>query len=300
MYAIYPSKKMRISQRYDEGNHLTHFNNSDYKDYPIDETYGDSSSNGIFYAPFNCEVVKKYSATTKEIWITSTEKVNTPSGKDYVTIFIGHIRSNEYDNIKVGDKFKQYEKIVSEEKDSMSTGYHNHISCGLGKIKGTGWVKNNRNVWVLQTINGTKKPELIFYVNPNFTTIIDSKKLNFETMPTEEENITNNENISNDEYINYTIKKGDTLSEIAKEYNTSVNELASINNIKDVNLIYAGNTLKIPKNKEENYITYTIKKGDNLTKIAKKYNTTIKKLAELNNIKDVNKIYAGDTLKIPN
>ena len=294
MYAIYPAKKMRISQRYDEGNHLTHFNNANYKDYPIDETYGDSSSNGIFYAPFDCQVVKKYSATTKEIWITSTEKVNTPSGKDYVTIYIGHIRSNEYEQIKVGTQFKQYEKIVSEEKDSMSTGYHNHISAGLGKIKGTGWVKNNRNVWVLQTINGTKKPELIFYVNPNFTTIIDSKKLKFETMPTEEENITN------EEYINYTIKKGDTLSEIAKRYNTNVKELASINNIKDVNLIYAGNTLKIPKNKQENYITYKIKKGDTLTKIAKKYNTTVKKLAEFNNIKDVNKIYAGNTLKIPN
>ena len=294
MYAIYPAKKMRISQRYDEGNHLTHFNNANYKDYPIDETYGDSSSNGIFYAPFDCEVVKKYSATTKEIWLTSTEKVNTPIGKDYVTIYIGHIRSNEYEQIKVGTQFKQYEKIVSEEKDSMSTGYHNHISAGLGKIKGTGWVKNNRNVWVLQTTNGTKKPEQIFYINPNFTNIIDSKKLKFETMPTDEENISDNE-----EYIIYTIKKGDTLSEIAKEYNTSVKELAKINNIENVNLIYAGNKLKIPKNKEESYITYKIKKGDTLTKIAKKYNTTVKKLAELNNIEDVNKIYAGNTLKIP-
>ena len=291
MYAIYPAKKMRISQRYDEGNHLAHFNNADYKDYPIDETYGSSASTGSFYAPFDCEVVKKYSATTKEIWITSTNKVDTPLGKDYVTVFIGHIRTSEYDNIQVGDKYKQYEKIVSEEKDSMSTGYHNHISAGLGKMKGTGWVKNNRGKWVPQTTNGMKKPELIFYVDKSFTTIVSDKGLNFQDMPTEEVP-------TGTEYITYKIKKGDTLSEIAKKYGTSVSVLASINNIKDVNKIYVGNTLKIPTN-NSSYIEYTIKKGDTLSEIAKEHNTTVKVLKELNNIANVNKIYAGDIIKIP-
>ena len=291
MYAIYPAKKMRISQRYDEGNHLAHFNNADYKDYPIDETYGSSASTGSFYAPFDCEVVKKYSATTKEIWITSTSKVDTPLGRDYVTVFIGHIRSNEYDNIQVGDKYKQYEKIVSEEKDSMSTGYHNHISVGLGKMKGTGWVKNNRGKWVPQTTNGMKKPELIFYVDKSFTTIVSDKGLNFQDMP-------KHEVPTGSEYITYKIKKGDTLSEIAKKYGTSVSVLASINNIKDVDKIYAGNTLKIPIN-NSSYIEYTIKKGDTLSEIAKDHNTTVKVLKELNNIANVNKIYAGDIIKIP-
>ena len=45
-------------------------------------------------------------------------------------------------------------------------------------------------------------------------------------------------------------------------------------------------------------ITYTVKAGDTLTHIAKKYNTTIEKIAEDNNIKDINKIYAGQELKI--
>ena len=295
MYAIYPAKKMRISQRYDEGNHLAHFNNADYKDYPIDETYGSSASTGSFYAPFDCEVVKKYSATTKEIWITSTSKVDTPLGRDYVTVFIGHIRSSEYDNIQVGDKYKQYEKIVSEEKDSMSTGYHNHISAGLGKMQGTGWVKNNRGLWVPQTTNGMKKPELIFYVDKSFTTIISDKGLNFQDMPTE---VTTPSEETPTEYITYKIKKGDTLSEIAKKYGTTVSVLASINNIKDVDKIYAGNTLKIPTN-NSSYIEYKIKKGDTLSEIAKEYGTTVKKLQSINGIKNANKIYAGDTIKIP-
>ena len=49
----------------------------------------------------------------------------------------------------------------------------------------------------------------------------------------------------------------------------------------------------------EQYDTYTIKRGDTLSGIAKKYKTTVKKLQELNNIKNPNLIYAGHKLKIP-
>ena len=51
-------------------------------------------------------------------------------------------------------------------------------------------------------------------------------------------------------------------------------------------------------NAERNEIRYVIKKGDTLSGIAKKFNTTVKELAKKNNIKNVNKIYAGDVLKI--
>ena len=45
--------------------------------------------------------------------------------------------------------------------------------------------------------------------------------------------------------------------------------------------------------------TYTVQKGDTLSGIARKFGTTVAKLAELNNIKDVNKIYVGQVLKLP-
>ena len=51
--------------------------------------------------------------------------------------------------------------------------------------------------------------------------------------------------------MNYKIKSGDTLSQIAKDNNTSVSELAKLNNIKNVDFIKAGDTLKIPKIKKE-------------------------------------------------
>ena len=44
----------------------------------------------------------------------------------------------------------------------------------------------------------------------------------------------------------YTIQKGDTLSELAKRFNTSVDSLVKANNIKDPNKIYAGHTLTVP------------------------------------------------------
>ena len=48
----------------------------------------------------------------------------------------------------------------------------------------------------------------------------------------------------------YTIKKGDSLSKIAKLFNTSVAELARINKIKNKNKIYAGSVLLVPTQKE--------------------------------------------------
>lgn len=49
------------------------------------------------------------------------------------------------------------------------------------------------------------------------------------------------------QYISYTIGYGDTLIGIAKRYGASVIEIAEINRIKDVNKIYAGQVIKIPK-----------------------------------------------------
>ena len=48
----------------------------------------------------------------------------------------------------------------------------------------------------------------------------------------------------------------------------------------------------------EQKTTYIVQKGDNLTKIAKKYGTTIKKIKEINNIKNANLIYVGQKIII--
>lgn len=95
----------------------------------------------------------------------------------------------------------------------------------------------------------------------------------------------------------YTVKKGDTLSAIAKKYGTTVNNLVEINNIKNPNLIYPGQKIKI-NGAVKPAKTYTVKKGDSLSNIAKRYNTTVNRLVNLNNIKNPNLIYPGQKIRI--
>ena len=59
---------------------------------------------------------------------------------------------------------------------------------------------------------------------------------------------------------------------------------------------YPGQVLKI--NSTSSVTTYTVKSGDTLSEIAQKYNTTVDNLVSKNGIKDKNKIYPGQVLKI--
>lgn len=100
------------------------------------------------------------------------------------------------------------------------------------------------------------------------------------------------------EYITYVIQPGDTLSEIAQRYGTTVSTLTSLNGISDPNKIYAGNTLKVPESEGGSAQYYTIRPGDTLSGIAQKFGTTVNALVSLNGIPDPDKIYAGNTIRI--
>lgn len=108
----------------------------------------------------------------------------------------------------------------------------------------------------------------------------------------------------NSQIINYIVKPGDTLSQIALQYGTTVSEIARLNGIQNVNLIYPGQVLEIITNSNNNLgeqaqtITYTIKKGDTLWGISRKYGVSVQKLVRWNNIRNPNLIYAGNTLII--
>lgn len=96
----------------------------------------------------------------------------------------------------------------------------------------------------------------------------------------------------------YVVKSGDTLSKIAKEVGVTLNELVSINNIKNPNLIYSGQVL-ILNSSNNHLIKYIIKKGDTLSEIARDFNTTTSKLAKINKIKNPNIIRVNEDLFIP-
>jgi len=110
----------------------------------------------------------------------------------------------------------------------------------------------------------------------------------------------------NTEGIYYTVKSGDTLSEIANQYGTTVQELAEINNITNPNLIYPGQILRILTNSTEHgserrgtgSIIYTVQRGNTLSQIANAYGVTVAHIVEMNNIQNPNLIYPGEKLRI--
>ena len=107
--------------------------------------------------------------------------------------------------------------------------------------------------------------------------------------------------------INYTVKKGDTLSQIALRYGTTVSSIVSQNPIiKNPNLIYPGQVFIINNNSITGgnnscgKILYRIKYGDTLSEIALRYGDTVEEIATLNNISNPNLIYAGSIIRIQN
>lgn len=106
------------------------------------------------------------------------------------------------------------------------------------------------------------------------------------------------EHTGEDRFI-YRVKRGDTLSELAQKYHTTVRHLVYLNNIRNPNLIYTGEKIIISANRmNENEKTYRVKWGDTLSEIAQKYHTTVSHLVDLNKIKNKNLIYAGELILI--
>ncbi|MBM4137370.1 MAG: LysM peptidoglycan-binding domain-containing protein [Nitrospira sp.] len=78
----------------------------------------------------------------------------------------------------------------------------------------------------------------------------------------------------------HIVKKGDTLSAIARTYSMSVKELKEINNLKTIKLKLGQQILV----KQDGPKTYTVKKRDNIYKIAKKLNIDVDELKDINNL----------------
>ena len=97
----------------------------------------------------------------------------------------------------------------------------------------------------------------------------------------------------------YIVKAGDTLNKIAAEFGTTAIAIAKENNIRNINLIYVGQKLIIPTNRNDlGHTLYKVRWGDTLWSISRRYGVPIATIVRLNRIQNPNLIYAGETLRI--
>ena len=155
-------------------------------------------------------------------------------------------------------------------------------------------IPNNSNIYVV------KKGDTLYSIANKFDMSVDElKRIN---------NLTSNtlsvgqilkltyDDVNPDQFFEYTIKSGDTLYSIANKNGISVDELKQINDLNS-NMLSVGQVILIPI-KNINNMEYVVKSGDSLYSIAKKYNTSVNNIKELNGLNS-NLLVIGQKLLIP-
>lgn len=110
----------------------------------------------------------------------------------------------------------------------------------------------------------------------------------------------------------YVVQKGDNLGSIAVLYDVTIKDLMVLNGIDDPDKIHPGQKIKLPEGAysgnaiakkqqalSESFVWHEVGAGDTLFSLAKKYETTITAIANLNGIKDKDSLKIGQKLKVP-
>lgn len=113
-------------------------------------------------------------------------------------------------------------------------------------------------------------------------------------------------------YIKYRIRRGDTLSTIARRFKVSLSSLLRVNGLSKRSMIRAGRTLRIPQDsrsissdKSSRYdsarrkLIHVVKRGETLIHIANKYKVRISQIISANKLRSQEKIFVGHRLIIP-
>jgi len=98
--------------------------------------------------------------------------------------------------------------------------------------------------------------------------------------------------------VHYTVKRGDTLGNIARDNGVSLSDLVEANDIFNPNLIHVGQVLVIPGQEGEPEVIHIVARGETLGKIAFKFGSTVSALAERNAIANPNLIRIGQSLVV--
>ena len=258
------------------------------RDTPNNETviveygFADSTGDDVSQLKNNWEDLAE--AVTKAIVEYAGGTYQAPAGSNYYTV-------------QSGDSLWSISKKFGISVDELKQA--NNLTSNLLSI-GQNLYIPNKETDVTTSEYVVSKGDTLYGIAQKFGTTVDNlKSINNLTtdslaigqilkIPSEEVSSTNT----------YTVKSGDTLYGIASKYNTTVDELKSLNNLTS-NTLSIGQTLKIPSGTTSNNTSaYTVVKGDTLYGIANKYNTTVDELKSLNNLTS-NTLSIGEVLKVP-
>ncbi len=95
----------------------------------------------------------------------------------------------------------------------------------------------------------------------------------------------------------YVVKAGDSLWLIAQRFGTTVEAIRQLNGLT-TNLLNVGQVLKIPAVQSGPYIEYTVRPGDTLWLLSRRYDTTVDAIMKLNGLSG-DRLSIGQVLKIP-
>lgn len=193
---------------------------------------------------------------------------------------------NPRDLAKLQNNLEDYaEGVVKAVANYINVSYTAPISDSLTNVY---TVKKGDTLYAIATANDISVDELKRLNNLSSNILTIGQKL---VIPTREE-------ILQEDYTIYTVKNGDTLYSIAREFNTSVEELLTLNKLYSTSL-NIGQQLLIPKGGIEivGVVDYVIKPGDSLWKIANNCNATVEDIIKLNNL-DSTIIYPGQIIKL--
>lgn len=105
----------------------------------------------------------------------------------------------------------------------------------------------------------------------------------------------------------HVVQPGETLSEIANYYGTTVADLRRLNSLHDANFVWYGQRLLVDGGgpaiggtmASEGYQLYRVRAGDSLSNLAQRHGLSVSKLAQINGMSPLRWLYSGQVLRLP-
>ncbi|MBP3920558.1 MAG: LysM peptidoglycan-binding domain-containing protein [Bacilli bacterium] len=197
---------------------------------------------------------------------------------DIQTVLVNYGNKDDYTNI--ASNYREYadalvDAIISYLGGVVSDSNNYYIVKGGDTLYGIARQFNT-------TVNDLKK---LNNLSSNFITIGQKIIIDSDTSADVSDNL-------------YVVKSGDTLYGIAGRFGVSVNDIKTLNKLSS-NSLSIGQVLKIPNNDiTDDYIVYTVKRGDSLYAIARSYGVDVSDIMMFNNLSS-NLLSIGQVLRIP-